>query len=79
MLISLNTAFPLDKGNADAENEMMVRFLKGSGESVIRRNSSNDSFMLQAFATLKTGNWTEITFAKASGTVTRDREKLANR
>ena len=46
MLISLNTAFPLDKGNAVAENEMMVRFLKGSGESVIRRNSSNDSFML---------------------------------
>ena len=46
MLISLNTAFPLDKANADAENEMMVRFVKGSGESVIRRNSSNDSFML---------------------------------
>ena len=35
MLISLNTAFPLDKGNADAENEMMVRFVKGSGESVM--------------------------------------------
>ena len=49
MLISLNTAFPLDKGNADAENEMMVRFVKGSGESVIRRNSSNDVISIRYF------------------------------
>ena len=27
----------------------------------------------------KEGNWTELTLAKTSGTVTRDREKLANR